>query len=110
MLLDAGVAVLAYALVRRDAPEPLALGAWLAVAAAMAFPSIPHPNPTALALAFGGLLLRRRRPGLAGALAGLAAVFRLDLGLAALAGVALLAGRRGAPARRAHRARPSPAC
>ena len=28
----------------------------------MAFPSIPHPNPTALALAFGGLLLAARRP------------------------------------------------
>ena len=28
----------------------------------MAFPSIPHPNPTALALAFGGLLLAPRRP------------------------------------------------
>jgi hypothetical protein len=94
--LDAGVAVLAYALVRRDAPEPLALGAWVAVAAAMAFPSIPHPNPTALALAFGGLLIAERRPAAAGALAGLAAVFRLDLGLAALAGTALLAGRRGA--------------
>jgi hypothetical protein len=93
--LDAGVAVLAYALVRRDAPEPFALGAWLTVAAAMAFPSIPHPNPTALALAFGGLLIAERRPATAGALAGLAAVFRLDLGLAALAGVALLAGRRG---------------
>ena len=94
--LDAGVAVLAYALVRRDAPEPLALGAWLTVAAAMAFPSIPHPNPTALALAFGSLLVAERRPAAAGALAGLAAVFRLDLGLAALAGTALLAGRRGA--------------
>jgi hypothetical protein len=96
VLLDAGVCVLAYALVRRDAPEPLALGAWLAVAAAMAYPSIPHPNPTALALAFGGLLLAERRPALAGALAGLAAVFRLDLGVAALAGVALLADRRAA--------------
>jgi hypothetical protein len=103
VLLDAGVAVLAYALVRRDAPEPLALGAWLAVAAAMAYPSIPHPNPTALALAFGGLLLAERRPALAGALAGLAIVFRLDLGVAALAGVMLLAWseRRSAAAARA---------
>jgi hypothetical protein len=96
VLFDAGVAVLAYALVRRDAPEPLALGAWLTVAAAMAFPSIPHPNPTALALSFGALLVAERRPAAAGALAGLAAVFRLDLGVAALAGAALLAGRRGA--------------
>jgi hypothetical protein len=103
VLLDAGVAVLAYALVRRDAPEPLALGAWLAVAAAMAYPSIPHPNPTALALAFGGLLLAERRPALAGALAGLAIVFRLDLGVAALAGVVLLAWseQRSAAAARA---------
>jgi hypothetical protein len=103
VLLDAGVAVLAYALVRRDAPEPLALGAWLAVAAAMAYPSIPHPNPTALALAFGGLLLAERRPALAGALAGVAIVFRLDLGVAALAGVMLLAWseRRSAAAARA---------
>jgi hypothetical protein len=103
VLLDAGVAVLAYALVRRDAPEPLALGAWLAVAAAMAYPSIPHPNPTALALAFGGLLLAERRPALAGGLAGLAIVFRLDLGVAALAGVVLLAWseRRSAAAARA---------
>jgi hypothetical protein len=91
VLLDAGVAVLAYALVRRDAPEPLALGAWLAAAAAMAYPSIPHPNPTALALGLGGLLLAQRRPALAGALAGLAIVFRLDLGAAALVGVMLLA-------------------
>jgi hypothetical protein len=99
VLLDAGVAVLAYALVRRDAPEPLALGAWLAVAAAMAYPSIPHPNPTALALGLGGLLLAQRRPALAGALAGLAIVFRPDLGVAALAGVMLLAwSERRAPA------------
>ena len=99
VLLDAGVAVLAYALVRRDAPEPLALGAWLAVAAAMAYPSIPHPNPTALALAFGGLLLAHRRPALGGAFAGLAMVFRLDLGVAALVGVMVLAPDRRSAAR-----------
>jgi hypothetical protein len=104
VLLDAGVAVLAYALVRRDAPEPLALGAWVAVAAAMAYPSIPHPNPTALALGLGALLLAERRPALAGALAGVAIVFRLDLGVAALVGVMLLAwseGRSPAAARAA---------
>jgi len=94
--LDAGVAVLAYALTRRDASEPLALAAWLAVAAAMAFPSIPHPNPTALALGFGALLLAERRPVLAGALGGVAAVFRLDLGVAAIAGAALAGGRQAA--------------
>ena len=93
--LDATVAVLAYALARRDAREPLALGAWLAVAAAMAFPSIPHPNPTALALGFGALLLAGRSPAPAGALAGLAFVFRFDLGLAAAVGAALAAAETG---------------
>ena len=87
--LDATVAVSAYALARRDAPEPLALAAWLAVAAAMAFPTIPHPNPAALALGLGALLLASRRPAAAGGLAGLAFVFRFDVGLAAAAGAAL---------------------
>jgi len=67
----------------------------------MAKPSIPPPNPPALALALGGLLLAERRPALAGALAGLAIVFRLDLGLAALAGVALMAADRRAATRAA---------
>ena len=93
--LDAGVAVLAYAIVRRDAPEPLACAAWLAVAAAMAFPSIPHPNPTALALGFGALLVARRSPAGAGALAGLAFAFRFDLGVAAALGAVLAAVERG---------------
>ncbi|HYP47746.1 MAG TPA: hypothetical protein VEQ61_03830, partial [Thermoleophilaceae bacterium] len=98
--LDATVGVLAYLLVRRDAPEPLALGAWLAVAAAMAFPSIPSPNPAAIALGLGAVLLARRSPLGAGALAGVAIAFRVDVGLAAAAGAVLAAlpaeGRRGA--------------
>ena len=93
--LDATVALLAYALVRRDALEPLALAAWLAVAAAMAFPSIPHPNPAALALGFGALLLARRSPAVAGALCGAAFAFRFDLGVAAAAGAALAAIEAG---------------
>ncbi len=95
VLVDAAIAVLAYALVRRDAPEPLALAAWLAVAATMAFPSLPHPNPSALALAFGGLVLARRAPAAAGALAGLAFCFRFDIGVAAAAGVMLAASEGG---------------
>jgi hypothetical protein len=93
--LDGLVAVLAYALARRDAPEPLALGAWLAVAAAMAYPSIPHPNAPALALALGGLLVARRSPVGGGLLAGAAVMFRIDLGAAAIASGALAAAAAG---------------
>ena len=97
--LDALVGVLAYALVRREAPAPFALGAWVAVVAVMAHPTLPHPNAAALALAFGALLLARRSPAGAGVLAGLAFAFRFDLGVAAAVGVALaLADRRRGPA------------
>jgi hypothetical protein len=94
---DAGVALLAYRLAQRRAPEVYALGAWLAVASVMAFPMLPGPNPPALLLCFAALLAARRRPGLAGAIAGLAVLFRFELGIAAIAGVLLTAprGRRG---------------
>ena len=91
VLLDAAVAVLAYALARRDAPVPLALAAWLAVVLAMAFPSIPSPNPAALALGFGAILVARRSPIAAGALAGVAFAFRFDVGVAAIVGAMLAA-------------------
>ncbi len=90
---DAGVALLAYRLAQRRAPEVYALGAWLAVASVMAFPMLPGPNPPALLLSFAALLAARRRPGLAGAIAGLAVLFRFELGLAAIAGVLLTAPR-----------------
>jgi hypothetical protein len=93
---DAVVALLAYRLTRRRAPELYALGAWLAVAGALAYPSLPGPNPPALALALGALLAARRRPGLAGVLAGLTCLFRFEIGVATIVGVALEAppGRR----------------
>jgi hypothetical protein len=94
VVLDAAVAVFAYRLARREASEPLALGAWLAVAGAMAWPTGPGPNPPALALALGALLLAPRRPRLAGALAGLACVFRVEIGAAAVLGVLLGTSRR----------------
>ena len=90
---DAGVALLAYRLAQRRTPEIYALGAWLAVASVMAFPMLPGPNPPALLLSFAALLAARRRPGLAGALAGLACLFRFELGIAAIAGVLLTAPR-----------------
>lgn len=96
VLVDATIAVLAYALVRRHAPERYALAAWVAVAAVMAFPSDPGPNPTALMLSLAALLLSDRAPRSAGALAGLAIFFRLEIGAAAALGVFLTAppGRR----------------
>ena len=100
MATDAVVALLAYRLARRRAPEAYALGAWLAVAGAMAYPSLPGPNPPALALAFGALLASRRRPTLGGALAGLTCLFRLELGVAATLGV-MLEAPRGTRARAA---------
>ena len=93
---DAGVALLAYRLAQRRTPEIYALGAWLAVASVMAFPMLPGPNPPALLLSFAALLAARRRPGLAGALAGLACLFRFELGIAAIVGVLLTAPTRAA--------------
>jgi hypothetical protein len=93
---DATVSVLAFAYVRRGAGTGWALGAWVAVAGAMAWPSGPGPNPTALALALGALLAARRAPLGAGALAGLAIVVRPEVGIAAALGAALEARRPGA--------------
>ena len=69
---DAGVALLAYRLARRRAPESYALGAWLAVASVMAFPMPARAQPARAAAglrrAAGGAPAPRsgrrpRRPG-----------------------------------------------
>jgi hypothetical protein len=91
--LAAVVALLAFRLARRyGAPPGPALLAWLAVAGAMAWPASPGPNPAALALGLAALLVRREgaergREAAAGALAGLAAVFRPEIGIAAAIGL-----------------------
>jgi hypothetical protein len=86
LALNAVVALLAYRLARRyGAGERAALLAWLAVAGAMAWPAGPGPNATALALGLGALLAARLAP--AGALAGLAAIFRPEIGVAAALGL-----------------------
>ena len=86
---NAAVAVLAWALARRGgAPPWAALGAWLASALAMSYPSGPHPFPATLVFGLGALLLFERRPVAAGALAGLAAVWRIEF--AAYLGVGVL--------------------
>src|SRR3954468_13081016 len=87
--LDATVSVLAFALVRRAAPAWLALLAWAAAAAAMAWPTGPGPNPAALALVLAALLVAPARPLGAGALCGLAAAFRPEIGAAGALAVAL---------------------
>ena len=101
VLCDAGVALVVFALVRREAPWWAAGGAWLAAAAAMAQPA--GANPFAPALLFGllGVLAGARgAPRWAGACVALAAAFRLDFGFYAALGaaVALLAGRARARA------------
>jgi hypothetical protein len=93
---DATVALLAFVYVRRHAGTAWALGAWVAAAGAMAWPTGPGPNPPALALALGALLVAPRRPVAAGALAGLAVVFRPEIGVAAAIGAAFETGRAGA--------------
>ncbi len=92
----AGVcAVLAYLLVRRETVnDRWALGAWAGVTAAMAWPLTPGPNAPALALALGSLLAARRRRGWAGILAGVAFLFRPEIGVAAALGAWILDGRR----------------
>jgi len=66
---------------------PLAAG--IATAGAVAWPSGPGPGVPALLLAFTALLLAPRRPGVAGALAGAAALWRPEIGLCAVVGVVL---------------------
>src|SRR4051812_48752575 len=87
--LDATVALLVWLLARRESSPPVALLAWAAAAGAMAWPTGPGPNPPALALVLGALLLARRSPLGAGALCGLAAAFRPELGAAGALAVAL---------------------
>ena len=96
LAVDAGVSLLAYRLARRVAPERYALLAWVAAAGAMAFPTGPGPNPPALMLALAALLAAPRHWRLAGVLAGVAVLFRLEIGAAAVLGVMLAAppGRR----------------
>jgi hypothetical protein len=92
---DALVGVLAFRLVLRNATVPFALVAFTGVAGAMTYSTDPGPNAPALALALGALLVAGKRPVLAGAMIGIAALFRLEIGLAGALGTLLIA-RRGA--------------
>lgn len=87
VLANAAVVVLVYVLARRVASPRLALLAAAVAAGAMAFPSGPHPFPIALALCLGAFVAIER-PALAGALVGLASLWRIEF--AAYAGLAVL--------------------
>ena len=84
LLVDVAVPLVVFALVRRDAPVPLALLAWLVAATAMAQPLSANPFPLALLFALLAVAaatpdsLTWRRAALAGALTGVAAAWRLD--------------------------------
>ncbi len=84
---DAGVALMVWILVRREASPRLALAGWLAAACAMAQPTSATPFPPALLLGLAAFALATRDPltrrGLltAGLLAGAAAAWRLDFGI-----------------------------
>jgi hypothetical protein len=92
VLADATVALLAYALARRGAGPRASLLAWAVAILAMAYPSGPHPFPIALALCLGALLAFEERPGLAGVLVGVAALWRIEFALFAGAGIVLARG------------------
>ncbi len=91
VVINAVVALLAFRLARRRTSQAIALLAWLAVAGAMAFPTGPGPNPPAIGLALAAILTAERRPALGGALAGVTALFRIELGIAAAIGAILAA-------------------
>lgn len=108
VLVDAGVALMVFALVRREAPLRVALLAWLTAACAMAQPTGPSPFAPALLFTLAAIWFAARaggnRRGLlaAGAMCALAAIWRLDFGVyAVIATVATVAcaragGLRGA--------------
>ncbi|HEX8119870.1 MAG TPA: hypothetical protein VF549_01260 [Solirubrobacteraceae bacterium] len=76
-----------YSRVRQDG---LSAAAGLTVALAMAWPATPGPNPAALALGLAAILIAQKRPVAGGALAGIATLFRPEIGIAAAIG----AGRK----------------
>ena len=101
LIADATIALLVWALVRREAGPGWALAGWLAAAVTIAQPTSANPVPIALALALGAVTVAvagdpsPRRAATAGALAALAGFWRPDFGVvAALAVVAALLARR----------------
>jgi hypothetical protein len=109
VIVDASIALLVFAIVRREAPFRVAIVAWLAAACAMAQPTGANPFAPALLFSLGAIVLAARardRRALVGAgvLCALAAIWRLDFGVYALiaasaaAFIARRADRADAPA------------
>src|SRR5204862_969926 len=91
VLVDAGVALLVFVIVRREAPFRVAFVAWLTAACAMAQPTGANPFAPALLFSIGAVAVAadaRRRGGLigAGALCGVAAAWRPGFGSYAAVG------------------------
>jgi hypothetical protein len=105
VLVDAGVGVLVYALVRREAPRRVALVSWLIASCAMAQPTGANPFAPALLCTLGALLFATRRTdrmGLiaSGVLCALAGAWRIDFGLYAVAACGVAAAVAALPDRR----------
>jgi hypothetical protein len=94
VLADAGVALIAYALLLRYAPQRVALLGWLAAACSMAQPRSANPFPFALLFALLAIAVLPRRIVLAGLFTALAAAFRLDFALYGAAACAFAIGWR----------------
>jgi hypothetical protein len=94
VLVDAGVALVVYVLLRRFAPRRVALLGWVAAACAMAQPRSANPFPFALLLALLAIAVMPRRVVVAGALTAAAAAFRLDFALYGAAAAAVACGWR----------------
>jgi hypothetical protein len=96
IVVDAAVALVVFALVRRAAPLPVALVAWLVTACAMAQPTGANPFAPALLFALLAVLVAsgppsRRRWIAAGTLCALAAAWRIDFGAYAALGAVVAA-------------------
>ena len=99
VLVDAGVALLVFAIVRREAPMRVAIVAWLVAACAMAQPTGANPFAPALLFTLAAILVAARTEGgggliWAGVLCALAAAWRLDFGVYAVIGAAAAVGVR----------------
>jgi len=103
VVVDAAVAIVVFAIVRREAPRRVALIAWLVAICAMAQPTGANPFAPALLFSLGAVWFAARgdeRRGLftAGGLAALAAAWRLDFGVYAADACAAAAFVRSHPA------------